>query len=174
MGWASRGRRRRLEDDPGPSRSLERYIERIRRLNLNSGIPGVVSVDHPETMSEVILDFAHPWIPEDCHPKRQVALIGLAILAWNLATAEPDSATKRKKLLEETVGEILRDRSTLLNDDVLHRLLIDMIAHKLRHFSENRRLVIDYEIVDEGGDLRFNVASTIVASNNESAASEAS
>jgi hypothetical protein len=80
-------------------------------------------------------------------------LLATAVVAWNAALC---SAKERKtyvdKILEALPEEARADGRAAISE---------LVERKERHFSEYKRMIIDYEVTDRGKDYHLMVVSTI-------------
>lgn len=124
-------------------------------------------VTNPEgeaKMSEVLEDFAAPYLEHTKSGNEQMQLLGIAIIAWNLALMPAKRRKKEKnafltimcedldsQLSEEARTEFRRDTSEILDD---------LIERKLTWFKNNKRHILDYEVQETRGHLHISVMST--------------
>jgi hypothetical protein len=143
MGKAARLKRLRKLD----ATSQERLVRQVRE-----SLPGhqIKILQTEQKMSEVIADFAGPWLDLAKTEEQHKHLLGLAILAWNsalLPEAQRWEGTDPKFI--EALGEPGM------------RLVQEMIDRKLALCPDNKRSILDYEISGSGQDLRLNVVSSV-------------
>ena len=101
-------------------------------------------------MSELLEEFAEPLLrTADSADGTKRALL-VAIAAWNYS------------LLPETTMEN-RDApyAGLLADPNFREIFEFMVARKREHYPDNRRVILDYQLIPQGGEFRFNVISTV-------------
>lgn len=105
-------------------------------------------------MSEIILDFAKPLLDETdgSFENYKKALI-VVIIAWNIALMDDideqlEELNKHMNLEDE---QFLEDMSLILNL---------LVQRKLDFYSDVKRMVMDYDIVDTGDGFHLNVVST--------------
>ena len=103
-----------------------------------------------EKMSEVLGDFAQPWLDAAGNDKEYKSMIALAIIAWNLSFL---SETERFADLDPEVLEALGQPG--------RELLQSMITRKLAHYSGYDRPILDYEFSGDGDRLRLDVISGV-------------
>jgi hypothetical protein len=108
-------------------------------------------------MSEILLEFADPFFKQasiEDYPK----VLMFAITAWNLSlTNEASQKTELQKLSEAMGTEI---DSPFFEDLLL--LLEPMIKRKQDHYSEIRRLVMDWDYIPGPSGAHLNVVSTVI------------
>lgn len=124
-------------------------------------------VTNPEgevKMSGILEGFAAPYLEYVESSDQQKQLLGIAIIAWNLALMPAKKRKKEKnafltimcedldsQLSEEARTEFRRDTSEILDD---------LIERKLTWFKNNQRRILDYEIQEARGQLHLSVMST--------------
>ena len=146
MGKASRLKRlRKLE-----LQSQQTLIERVRRSMPDKPIKALQNPDGLEKMSEVLKDFAQPWLDLARTEEECARVIGLAIIAWNLALM-PE---------EERFTDFDSQSLAALGEPGLE-LLRFMIGRKLALFEGYNRPILDYELTGNGDKLRLNVVSGV-------------
>ena len=103
-------------------------------------------------MSEVILDFAEPLLNKinDDDDELFEEVLVLAAICWNLSFL-PEN--EQKKNILSLVDEIAKS-------DVLHRLKVEddirmLLQRKKAFFEDERRILADYEIIEEKGSRRL-------------------
>jgi len=104
-------------------------------------------------MSKVLERFVEPYQKfaetEDAYRK----LLAMALIAWNTALFP-----KRER--STSIKEVLVAMPEDLRDDG-NQIIQDLMARKDKFFSQYRRMILDYELVDTGGSLHLSVVSTI-------------
>jgi len=113
---------------------------------------------HLRKMSEVIIDFAEPLLNaiDDCDHELFEYVISFAIICWN-ASLLPQK--KQKKVLFSMVDK-------LAESDVLFRLSVEddvrvLLERKKAFFADDKRMVVDYKIVEENGLYHLFAMSTM-------------
>lgn len=101
-------------------------------------------------MSEVLMEFMEPYRDLARTDDDFEKLTGIAALAWNASILPDDEA---KETLEA---------ERMYQSDADFRELIDAIMERKRkHFANNSRYIISYEICGSRDDSRLLVASTL-------------
>ena len=138
-------KRARQHRDPG-----QQLVRRMQREGVKAKFvrnpPGM------DKMSDVLLDFIDPYYEiantEDALHK----LITTAIVAWNTALLpETERADKLQQLATALPEETHKD---------FYVIVQEMIERKERYFAQYDRMILDYELVDRGGDYHVSVMST--------------
>jgi hypothetical protein len=128
--------------------SAARYaVEPLRR---DAGRPS-------EKLSAVILDFAKT-LTDHVDDSQFKSAIDLAILCWNLSLLPEDQQEKERLSIVRKLAQGRPDwfaRDT----EAWTRTLLD---RKKTFFEQDRRMVANYQVVDEGDDFHLYVASTVV------------
>jgi hypothetical protein len=104
---------------------------------------------HAGKMSEVILDFADPLL-NAVDDELFEDVISFAIICWNVSFL-PEK--ERTKILCSLVDKIAKS-------DVLLRLSVKndirmLLERKKTFFADDRRIVVNYEIIEERGSRRL-------------------
>ena len=143
----------------GTLRSLRRKKIRESRERLKAqakaAMPGqqvIIQGPQGEKMSEVLLDFAQPYLDlaHDDEAKRKA--IGLAALSWNVALMPPE---KHEAEIEKIVGDFPEAAEDM------RAVMREMIQRKLILFPALNRTVLSYEVADlGGGQMHLSVMST--------------
>jgi len=97
-------------------------------------------------VSEMLAELAEPWLDEARNDDQRRTIIGMAVLAWNMAVL-PES--ERWEGMSPEFGEMLGEPGKTV--------LKGMIARKLALYPEETRAVLDYEITGDGGHMRVDV-----------------
>jgi hypothetical protein len=112
----------------------------------------LILVDQPgfEKMSQVILDFAQPWLKDAEDEDDMRGILSAAIFAWNLSLlSEKDCGIEFQKHL---VPKLPRQHQITMRK---------MITRKRTHFASNHRAIIDYQIGTKGDALDLHVVTTL-------------
>jgi hypothetical protein len=107
-----------------------------------------------EKMSEVILRFAEPFKDNDGLVPR--AMLEIAIILWNASFMPSDM---QRKAVEDLVNVFPRDDSGARREmlQTAHMLL----ERKKQHFSDNKRMIMDYHITESAHSIHVDVVSTV-------------
>ncbi len=106
---------------------------------------------HAGKMSEVILDFAEPLLNTiDDDDELFEDVISFAVICWN-ASFLPEK--ERKKIVCSMVDEMAKS-------DVLLRLGVQgdirmLLERKKTFFADEKRMVVNYKIIEENGSRRL-------------------
>ncbi len=105
-------------------------------------------------MSEVIIEFAKPILDKtDGSVEGQKKALTIAIIAWNIALM--DDIDEQLENLEDHMSsedaQFLEDMSLIVNS---------LVQRKLDFYSDVKRMVMDYDIVDTGDGFHLNVVSS--------------
>ena len=105
-----------------------------------------------EKMSDVLEEFLDPYIDEAENDDAYRKLIQFGVIAWNAALLEGDAQREAvEKMIEIAPASLRRD---------LRNILLEMIERKQRHFSDNLRTILDYQLTDMGGQWHLSIVST--------------
>ena len=108
-------------------------------------------------LSAVILDFAEP-LTKDVDDDHFKAAITLAILCWNIALLPKDAQEKELRLVKRKMAKNKPAWWVRELDAWVHRL----VDRKKTFFADDRRLVVNHTVTEEGDDFHLYVASTVV------------
>jgi hypothetical protein len=140
--------RREAQRQLGAHSSSESVASKSLRDRHSDSI--LVPISTGEKMSEVLEEFAAPLLEGVDSPEELKKALVIAMIAWNYSLldearrAEPDAACQA--LCADPVGK-----------EVLERLLI----RKQELFPDNHRAILDFELIPNGTEFRFNVISTL-------------
>lgn len=151
--------------DPEPS--LERLASRVKRRDKELGIEGATEIYSPQgmrKMSEILIEFAQPYVDgADSFADKKKAF-GLATVAWNLALLdEEDRASHTGEFLEAMGGTGKKDVMDGARE-ILRNILDDLIRRKAQLFPEIKRFIFDWELLETPEGFHLNVASTVLES----------
>jgi hypothetical protein len=105
-------------------------------------------------MSEVLDAFIEPYRHTAPAGDELRKLISLAIGAWNIALSPPE---EQEAMLQSSLDDITDDEDIKTD---LREVLAEMIERKNTHFSEYRRVIIDFQLTDLGDEDHLTVIST--------------
>lgn len=114
-------------------------------------------------MSEVVLDFAGPFLEDASDEDSYKMAISFAILCWNIAL-HPEQ--EQEQLLGDVLGDLLADQGKAAKNDpasinhfqTIGRLLL---LRKRTLFPNNTRAILSYEIVEKGDATTILVTSAL-------------
>lgn len=135
---------------------LESFKSKLEREPIGSENV-VFSSSEEAKMSEVLTDFITPYRQEVDTEEAYQRLLELAVMAWNAALL-PELEQQRmiNTMLTEGFPKVNKEIKQGVRD-----ILEELIARKNQYFSENKRLIIDFELKDRGKDYHLSVASTL-------------
>lgn len=106
-------------------------------------------------MSEVILEFAEPLLNIIDDDRYFRLVIALAVLCWDISLyPQSEQQVHLNNLIEEMV------RSKRLSREVWENCTRVLLDRKKTLFADDRRFIVNYKIVEEGGKERLLVMST--------------
>jgi hypothetical protein len=82
-------------------------------------------------------------------------LLTVAMVAWNATLL---SKEERQKMIDQVIGALPQDDPQLQEDT--GAIMADLIERKERRFAQNRRTIVDFELVGRGKDFHVSVIST--------------
>jgi len=117
----------------------------------------VVDPEGEAKMSEVILDFAKPFLDKCEDEESEKKAIGLAILIWNVSLFPKK---KRDQEIENlcsglSSSEDANDFAALMN------YVNILLERKKVYYPDNKRAIINYQMSGSGKNRRLDVASTL-------------
>jgi len=102
-------------------------------------------------VSEILMEFAEPWLGEVRNDDQRKTVIGMAVLAWNMAAIpEPERWEELSPEFAEKCGEQVK------------AILREMIARKLALHPKETRSILDYEITGNGDNMRVEVVFSLL------------
>ena len=134
-----------------------RYFEKVENSNDLPISKLVVDPEAEAKMSEVILEFAKPFLDECEDEASEKKSIALAILIWNVSLfPEKDREWEIEKVCSKlSPSDDANDFSALMG-------YVDiMLERKKKYYSDNKRVIIKYQISGYGKNRRLDVASTL-------------
>jgi hypothetical protein len=141
--------------------SLQKDLERLSKRLVREDVTGtfaetVIAPRGAVKMSEVLEDFVEPYLESAENHQQREQLFGLAMTAWNLALLpEPE----RQVILDRTFERLISPTGLL--KEYFDEIIGELIARKLDYFTDNRRLIVSFELKDTGRDFQLLVASTL-------------
>ena len=107
-----------------------------------------------DKMSEIILDFAEPFLEFVDNEK---AILTLAMAAWNIAIfPEEDRDAKIDELVTKCFPQ---DDPQVL--EMIKAVVSRLILRKLKLHPDNERILFGYEFIESGNKRMLNVMSTM-------------
>jgi len=151
---ARRLARKRQAQRRTPSLGQQVLLQRVRASQHGHNTQVMVNPAGTEKMSEVILRFAEPFKDDDGLVPR--AMLEIAIIMWNASFMPMEM---QKKAVEDIVNVFPRDDREARREMLLtaHMLL----ERKKQHFSDNKRMIIDYHITESAHSIHLDVVSTV-------------
>jgi hypothetical protein len=143
MGKASRAKKLRRQQTAAQRALVERLKqtlpdERIKVVKRRTG----------RKVSEILMEFAQPWLDEARNDVQRKTVVGLAVLAWNMAlTPEPEPFEGN---FEEQLGETGK------------AILNEMVARKLALYPGETRPILDYQVTGSQDNLRVEVVFALL------------
>jgi len=108
-------------------------------------------------ISEVLLDFAEPVLETFDHPEDFEAMVTLAVLCWNCSLLP---ANEQRKSLNKVINELGKsDPTTRIEVEDCIRMLME---RKKTVFANDRRMIANFEVVEERDGSRLVVVSSLL------------
>jgi hemerythrin len=134
-------------------------VEKLKsRFLANKTLEGkqIVFKSNGEKMSEVLLEFIEPYKKHATTPEAYRKLIALAVIAWDAALLE---GSEKQNLITRSTETILGTAGEEWRKDLQH-ILTMLIERKERHFADNKRYIIDYQVSETKDNYHLSVIST--------------
>ena len=141
--------------------ALNKLEQSFRQGPLGKTVAGIVKSPKGEIkMSEVLEEFVRPYLGELKTHRRREMFVEIAIIAWNVAVL-PEAA--RQSTLDEFLPAALKGKD-LSTQQEMKQLIDELILRKQEFFADNRRLIVDYELLGTDDEFQIAVASTVLPS----------
>ena len=153
----------RLEKMSQPSKNPKACLS--KKLSKNSSFFDKVIVSPPgeAKMSEVLEEFIEPYREVDETLKETIRLLTLATLAWNMALFAPE---QQQEMMDQVLTDELVEGDQELKAEI-QELIKELIRRKNRYFSQYKRMIVDFELKDQGNGYYLSVASTLSTDDGE-------
>jgi hypothetical protein len=101
-------------------------------------------------VSEVLMEFAEPWLEEAINDEQSRTVVSMAVLAWNMAgIPEPERWDRMSLEFASKLGEPGK------------AILKEMIARKLAVYADENHTLLDFAITGEGDNMRVDVVYSL-------------
>lgn len=139
-------------------KALTKFGQEFANSPLAEKVDGIVT-NPPGTakMSDVLDDFVEPYGDDNMTLAERRNLLGLAMVAWNLAILPKQ---ERQKMMAQFFAESLKVDDPSIQRE-MESLVKAMITRKQDRFAENQRHIINYQLEDLGDEFHLSVASTL-------------
>ncbi len=142
-------------------KALNKFEKTFQQRDIANSFTDIVKNPKGEVkMSEVLEDFAEPYLPEADEFEQRKMVFEMAIIAWNLAII-PEY--QRQSALDKLFKDLMKGKPATARQD-LYNLMDEMVARKLALFPNNRRYILDFQLEDAGDRFHLSVASTLAQS----------
>lgn len=143
--------------------SQERLARRALRNAQVAGEGESVLIRNPEAigmrkMSEVLAEFAEPYLEHAHSFEDQKKTLTLAVLAWNLSLMGPVSGWLEFRKLMKMMAS---PEDPHIEKD-LQAVIKQMVNRKKEKFVEIKRLIIDFQYIQTSRGPHLNVVSTVL------------
>lgn len=105
-------------------------------------------------LSETIMDFASPLLEKCLSPEEKEKALNLAILAWN-ATLLPEDIDST---IEQMQTKLFKENDQQ-EKNAFQETMEYLVFRKKSYFAYDKRLVINYKIINDGDQMHLFVAS---------------
>lgn len=133
------------------------FIEKVTKSNKLPVSKMIVDPEREAKMSEVILDFAKPFLNKCEDEESEKKAIELAILIWNLSLFPKKSRDQEIEKLCSGLSpsEDANDFAALMN------YVNILLERKQEYYPDNKRAIISYQMSGSGKNRLLDVASTL-------------
>ncbi|MGD1859098.1 MAG: hypothetical protein ACFB0E_03900 [Leptolyngbyaceae cyanobacterium] len=141
-------------------KALNRLEKRLQKSPIGKHFDGIVQ--NPKgavKMSEVLEEFAEPYVEEIDDFLEHKSFLELAAIAWNLAIMPEEQRQAAREEMHNKFGR----RGSQDSLKALDPLLDELIERKLQLFPDNQRLIMDLQFEDSGDQYHLSVASTLAS-----------
>jgi hypothetical protein len=129
-------------------------LKRVRASQHFQNTQVMVNPAGTEKMSEVILRFAEPF--KDEYGIVSKAMLEIAIILWNASFMPSDM---QSKAVEDVVNVLPRDNTEARRE--MFFIANMLLERKKQHFSDNKRMIMDYHITESAHSIHLDVVSTV-------------
>jgi len=138
----------------------QRYEIVKRKAEASSLGDGVrfVRPRHGKKMSDVLMEFAEPFLDPLTPMREQQDVIAIAAICWNLSFLPPE---ERKDCLRESLAESAKDPSGKAIDE-LESDVQELIERKASLFANDKRFIVSWHFDPDDGDGFLSVAHSVV------------
>jgi hypothetical protein len=157
-----RKERRRYEQHLQEVESSQRLLAKRAREHLKDiGEAEPILIRDPQglrKMSEILLEFAEPFLNQVYSFEHQEKVIMLAALAWNLSLLGPLSRMLELRKIKKT----LKPSDDPEFDQDFQFILQKLISRKKENYDDIKRLITDWQFVQTRQGSHLNVVSTVL------------
>ena len=136
--------------------SLASLKQKLRK-NSSSFDKMIVSPPEEVKMSEVLEEFVEPYKEFAETKKATRRLLTLATVAWNMTLFSP---SEQQKMMEQFFTDEIVEANQELKAEI-QKLIKELMERKNRYFSQYKRMIVDFELIDQGNGYYLSVASTL-------------
>jgi hypothetical protein len=131
--------------------------QKLRSDKLFAGKELVVQPSGKEKMSEVLEAFVEPYRDAAKTFQAYQALITVGIVAWNAALTPKN---KRRGMLDDAL-EAAFPSDDPVNRQIFQGIVNELVERKERHFPENKRFILSYQLSENRDNYHLAVAPTL-------------
>lgn len=147
-------RRERERAKSAIQRSQDNLIAKAKSKSANV----VVSPSNATKMSEVIMEFAEPYLERATTMEDQKKALTMAIAMWNLSMLPKG---KRAEEIEKLLGKLGGPEADPREDAESKKLIQFFMDRKEKLFPDIERLILNYDMVETPQGVHLNVVSTV-------------
>ncbi|MGB3294074.1 MAG: hypothetical protein WBB01_13895 [Phormidesmis sp.] len=138
--------------------TMQEFADSIKQKPLGEGAIEIVKDPEGQVkMSDVLDEFVEPYEDDRMTLNQRQNLLGIAVIAWNLALL-PEA--ERKNMLKKIIKEVLQGEDPLFQQET-REIINEMVARKEQLFADNQRYIVSFQLQDLGTELNLTVASTL-------------
>jgi len=136
---------------------MDSVQQKVQEGALGDTVKGVVKNPKGQVkMSKVLEKFIDPYLETAQTFEDRETLLNIAVIAWNLALMPEGD---RQKAMDDMFKGAANFEDILMQKEA-KALIQEMIDHKLEHFANVQRFIVDFEIKETGSHFNLVVVST--------------
>jgi hypothetical protein len=113
----------------------------------------IINPPGEEKMSDLLMRFIEPYTEVATTDEAFGKLIAIAVVAWNAAILPPK---ERKEMIDNII-----DSAIPMAKEDAKAIIEQMIKRKEKHFGENRRMILNYQLTETREGRHLAVVSTM-------------
>jgi hypothetical protein len=143
-------------------RGMNKLRQKIQNSPIGEKIGGIVtSPEGVAKMSEVLEEFIEPYLDTATNSYDRKILVGMAVMAWNLALMP---ASKRQPLIKKFILDVFGKGDPRTSQDIqdIKDIINELIGRKLEIFPDNQRFIVEFQLQETRNQFHLSVASTLM------------
>ena len=139
--------------------SQEKLLQRAKERSIETGVELRIAPPTTEKMSEIVVDYAKPFLDVATNAEEQKRAIAIAVIIWNLSLFPEEVHSDKINEIKRIMGA--SNKTDDPSDDDSEVVNYMMERRKLR-FPDINRMVVDYEFVETPEGFHLNIVSNIL------------